>query len=253
MEQSERPAVQVLNPHGRGGAVLVCEHASRFIPAALNDLGLDEDARTSHAAWDIGALDLATALMTELDVPLVAARISRLVYDCNRPPESADAMPAQSERFAIPGNAALRDAQRAARVREVYTPFCTAVSETLDRSATPPVMITIHSFTPVFCGQPRRIELGVLHDSDTRAAQIVLRQARQHTDLRVAMNEPYTAADGVTHSLRLHAVTRGLANVMIEIRNDLIDSAAGVDRTAAQLVPVLRAMITECTGAEAAP
>jgi predicted N-formylglutamate amidohydrolase len=245
LADTEAPSVRVLNPHGRGQAVLVCEHASRMIPAALNGLALTPEARLSHAAWDIGARDLALELMTELDAPLVAARISRLVYDCNRPPEAPDACPAQSERFAIPGNAGISAEDKARRVAEVYLPFADAVSTTLDRHPGRPALITLHSFTPVYNGQRRDVELGILHDADDRLAQAVLRLARDRTPLRSEMNQPYSASDGVTHTLRTHAGPRGLVNVMIEVRNDLIDSPEGVARIAALLAPVLRQAMAE--------
>lgn len=249
---SETPPVRVLNPHGRGRAVLICEHASPMIPASLNGLGLTAQARQSHVAWDIGARDLALELMAELDAPLVAARISRLVYDCNRPPEAADACPAQSERFAIPGNAGLDAADRHRRVAEVYRPFADAVAATLERHPGRPALITVHSFTPVYNGLARAVEMGVLHDADDRLARALLMLAREQTPLRCEMNQPYSAGDGVTHTLRTHAGARGLANVMIEMRNDLIDTPEGVARVAALLAPVLRqAMAEVAQGAEA--
>jgi predicted N-formylglutamate amidohydrolase len=239
LDPDERPAAQVLNASGTGAAVLVCEHASRFIPGALNGLGLSRQAACSHAAWDIGALDLATRLSGMLDVPLVAARVSRLVYDCNRPPEADSSIPAKSEVFAVPGNIGLSEDQRAARVRDVYSPFCTLLGQVLEQSPAQPVMITIHSFTPVFNGQTRDVELGFLHDADDRMARNLLSEARQRTPLRAALNQPYSAADGVTHTLRTQAGPRGLANVMIEVRNDLIDTPEGVTRIAGHLTPIL--------------
>lgn len=247
----EHPPVRVFNRHGTGGAVLVCEHASRLIPAALGNLGLDPQAQCSHAAWDIGALELAFDLSAELDAPLVAARVSRLVYDCNRPPEAMDAIPARSERFDIPGNAALDPKRRADRARAVYEPFCAALADTLDRQPAPPVMITVHSFTPVFHGQPRTVEMGILHDADDRVARALLREASRRTPLRVGMNQPYAAVDGVTHSLRLHALPRRLPNVMIELRNDLLDTPRGVARIAAMLAPVLRDVVADFSGVPA--
>jgi predicted N-formylglutamate amidohydrolase len=50
----------------------------------------------------------------------------------------------------------------------------------------------------------------------------VAEAARRLTGLTVAVNEPYSAADGVTHTLALHATPYRLPNVMLEIRNDLI-------------------------------
>ncbi|WP_299643122.1 N-formylglutamate amidohydrolase [uncultured Ruegeria sp.] len=252
LQPTEAPAARALNAHGRAPAVLICEHASRFIPAALGGLGLDEVAASSHAAWDIGALDLSVELMGALDAPLVHSRVSRLVYDCNRPPEREDAMPQVSEVFSVPGNMNLTDAQRAQRVRDVYEPFKQLVSSTLDSRREPPVVFTIHSFTPVYKGKPRSVELGILHDADDCAAQLMLRHS-EGSGLRVALNEPYSATDGVTHTLREHAIRRGLPNVMIEVRNDLIDSPKGVNRIAGLLMPILQSIIKDISHAEAKP
>ncbi len=238
----EAPAARVLNARGVARAVLVCEHASRFIPAALDRLGLDDVAARSHAAWDIGALEVAVELAGALDAPLVHSRVSRLVYDCNRPPEREDSMPPRSEVFAVPGNQGLTAEQRAQRVRDIYEPFRGLLSQTLDRRPEPPVLITIHSFTPIYNGKTRAVELGILHDSDDRAAQIMLNHAA-HCGLRVALNEPYSPEDGVTHTLREHGIARGLPNVMIEIRNDLIDTPTGVNRIVGLLTPILAATV----------
>jgi len=249
LESDERPAAHVLNAHGTAPAVLVCEHASRFIPASLGGLGLNAEAATSHVAWDIGALDLARKLSQGMDAPLVASRISRLVYDCNRPPEATGSIPSQSEVFTIPGNADLGIRQREQRARDVYDPFRTLLGQVLDRHPVDPAMITIHSFTPVYNGQARAVELGILHDSDDRFAQALLAGARQETGLRCELNQPYSATDGVTHTLREQAGHRGLANVMIEVRNDLIDTPEGVTRIAGQLGPVLNTVVHQFGGA----
>ena len=57
---------------GHSPIVLVCEHASNLMPTDFAELGLDEGAQKSHAAWDIGALDVARKLASELDAPLAA-------------------------------------------------------------------------------------------------------------------------------------------------------------------------------------
>lgn len=226
--QDEGPAAEVINLRGKTPICLVCEHASAFIPAALDGLGVAPEHRRSHAAWDIGGLDLAVALSERLDAPLVASRVSRLVYDCNRPPSARDAIPERSETVDVPGNQRLTDADRSARVTEVYEPFREMLRRTLDRFAEPPALVTIHSFTPVWFGQPRAVELGLLHDSDDRLARAMLAAAPAGMDAR--LNAPYSVTDGVTHTLREHAIPRGLRNVMIEVRNDLISDAAGVAR-----------------------
>lgn len=226
----------VTNPRGSSPVVLVCEHATHFIPPALNQLGLTAEAAVSHAAWDPGALALAQGLSRRLDAVLAAACVSRLVYDCNRPPESPDAMLARSEKFDVPGNADLDEAARKARADTYYAPFRDGLADTL-AAHSDPVLVTIHSFTRVYLGQTRDTDIGILHDSDTRLADAMLDSAAAHTGLKVRRNDPYGPQDGVTHTLRIHGIAKARPNVMIEVRNDLIDNEASAEAMAAMLAP----------------
>jgi len=207
----------------------------------MRDLGLAEADRYSHAAWDIGAEALARDLSQRLDAPLIVARVSRLVYDLNRPPTAPDAMPAQSGEVTVPGNRDLSQAERDARAAEVYEPFHDALSKLLDGFDRPPAFVTIHSFTPVWNGEARGTEIGLLHDEDARLANAML----DHADpgLMTELNAPYSARDGVTHTLRRHAIARGLDNVMIEVRNDLLGTEAARQRIAQVVERMLRAAL----------
>lgn len=222
-----RPA-NVVRPEGASGIVLVCEHASNHIPADLRGLGLSPQVQVSHVAWDPGACAVARRLSERLDAPLVACGISRLVYDCNRPPDSPGAMPQKSEVFDIPGNHGMSTEERLSRVASYYEPFRCALRHTI-RTRETSALVTIHSFTPIYFGKRRSVEIGILHDSDARLADAMLAIADRHTGLKVARNEPYGPSDGVTHTLREHALGDGLPNVMIEIRNDLIADPASQD------------------------
>jgi len=240
-----RAAVQE-GPEGRAPLLFLCEHASHHIPPRFGTLGLDPALLTSHIAWDPGALALARTLSAALHAPLVAGAVSRLVYDCNRPPEAPDAIPVRSEMHDIPGNRDLSAAERQARVDAVYRPFCAAVSAAIER-ARPAALVTVHSFTPVFFGRPRAVEIGVLHDADTRLADALLRRlaaAAPGRDIR--RNEPYGPQDGVTHSLVAHGIRHGLANVMLELRNDLLADDAGVAAMADLVAPALAAALSDC-------
>lgn len=228
--------VEVINPGGAGAILLVCEHASNAIPAEFGDLGIGAATKASHAAWDPGALAVARHLSEMFDAPLVAQTVSRLVYDCNRPPDAGDAIPARSEIHEIPGNTGLGAAVRADRVERFYRPFERTLAQAVARhSATHanPVLLTIHSFTPIYAGERRSVEIGILHDSDQRLADAILAAADGSLDMR--RNEPYGPADGVMHTLATHAVPHGMANAMIEIRNDLIDTPGDVVEIASRL------------------
>lgn len=238
----EGPPAEVLNTSGGGGFLLVCEHASNRLPAALGDLGLSAEALRSHIAWDPGAFSVALKLSRRLDSPLVAARFSRLAYDCNRPPEAPDAIAEQSEVYRVHGNVGLNAFERAARAEALYAPFRSLLSGTIAKRSSP-VIVTVHSFTPVYRGVRREVELGVLHDADARLADAVLALAPGATGMNTARNQPYGPLDGVTHTLREHALPAGLLNVMLEIRNDLISDEASCTAVAATLAEVLTAAV----------
>ena len=239
------PPVEILNPDGKGRVVILCEHASRHIPDQYAGLGLKPDDRDSHAAWDPGARDLSLALSRALDAPVVAATVSRLVYDCNRPPSAPSAMPEKSELIEVPGNADLTQSDRDARTQSVYDPFCAAVARVLDARGPDTVVVTVHSFTPTYFGQPRSVELGLLHDTDSRLVDAMLDHVDRIPHCHTARNEPYGPGDGVTHSLCLHALSRGLANVMIEVRNDLLRTPNEIADRAQEILMLLEPALTE--------
>lgn len=239
----------VIENHGAAGdVILVCEHASNAIPPRWGDLGLGPDARAAHIAWDPGALGLMRGLAARLGATTLQATVSRLVYDCNRAPDMAGAMPARSEVYDIPGNAAIDAAERLARTQAVYLPFHDALHGLIaERIALGrrPVVITVHSFTPVYHGQPRAVEFGVIHDACDRLARAITAAAQAQTALRTELNAPYSAADDVTHTLRLHATPYGLRNAMLELRNDLIATPAQQQAMAATLAPVIAAALKD--------
>jgi predicted N-formylglutamate amidohydrolase len=223
---------------GRGPFVFVCEHASHTLPRALGDLGLSAEARMSHIAWDPGALEVARLMAAYFDSPLVYQRFSRLAYDCNRPPESSGAMPEVSEIYQIPGNSGLSLEVKRARTDALYRPFHAAVSGLIDARLSAGLVstiVTVHSFTPVYHGVRRDVEIGILHDDDSRLADRILAAATAVPRFNVCRNEPYGPSDGVTHSLRLHGLSRGIENVMIEVRNDLLKDKAGQEVVAGYL------------------
>ncbi|MFQ5623080.1 MAG: N-formylglutamate amidohydrolase [Paracoccaceae bacterium] len=237
-ETAGAATVEVQNADGESDVVLVCEHASRAIPAEFNGLGLQESVRSSHIAWDPGALGVARALSEKLDAPLVHQLVSRLVYDCNRPPHSPDAVPEISEVFEIPGNRGLSAAARQDRVDRFYLPFRRCLATLLEqrgKRARRPVIVTVHSFTPVFFGKIRTVGIGILHDSDRRFADGVLAGLKPSKDIEIAENQPYGPENGVTHTLVEHGISRGLLNVMIEMRNDLISGIVEQRRMADRL------------------
>ncbi len=219
---------QVINPDAPGDWLIVCEHASYQMPAEVNHLGLEPIDRTAHIAWDPGAAAVATALAEKLSSTAVLHNYSRLLYDCNRPPGTASAIPSVSESTSIPGNLHLSAASKQARIDTYYAPFHHTIDKLLAAQREQKkhsMLITIHSFTRTYKGEPRRVELGIINDTDKKLATALL-GALADSPWLIAANEPYSAADGVTHMLQRHGTANNIPNVMIEIRNDLLQDQA---------------------------
>ncbi len=223
--------LRIVNAHGAGPFLLICEHAGNLIPAALGDLGLPEAERERHIAWDLGAAQVAEGLSRALDAPLFMQPYSRLVIDCNRPWEVPGLVPTVSDGTPVPGNSGLTDAQRRQRWREIHQPFHAAIAAALD-AGPPRMLVTVHSFTPALRSQPeqrRPMQLGLLFDrADSRLAD-ALEQVLTQTapDLVVARNQPYAVDGPSDYAIPVHGLARGIPNLLLEIRNDQILTAQG--------------------------
>ncbi|MFZ2869046.1 N-formylglutamate amidohydrolase [Zavarzinia sp.] len=236
------PAVTTRNEGGLSPFVLLCEHASRHIPSEYANLGLPEAEVRRHIGWDIGAADVATRLSDRLDAPLFLAGYSRLLIDLNRPPHSRTLIPARSESTEIPGNLNLDSAERQRRIERIFTPFHHRVAGVLDdrlARGVPTILVTVHSFTPVYLGKSRPWHAGILFDRSEAFARRLIERLSAETDLVIAANEPYRITADEDYAIPLHGEARGLDAVLIEIRNDGIDTIEGARRWAERLAAAL--------------
>jgi predicted N-formylglutamate amidohydrolase len=243
----EEPAVEVRE--GSGPLVVVCEHASNRLPRALGDLGLAPADLERHIAWDPGAAVLAGAIAERTRGALVRQRYSRLVIDCNRSPELPDAITTVSETTVIPGNRDLSAEARAERVAAIWRPFHDALARLLDRrraGGRASILVTIHSFTPVYRGVARPWHAGIITTPDRQFADSVLAELSRDRSLVVGDNQPYSAKDNVDYTIRRHGFDRGLANVMVEIRNDLLRDERSVGDWASRLTGALELSARRC-------
>lgn len=235
LSAGDPPPFAVVNPRGASPAVLLCDHASNAIPAALRDLGLDEAARFRHIAWDIGAADVTRHLTRILDAPAVLAGYSRLVVDCNRSVDDPTAMRQISDGHIVPGNRGLDDAARALRADGCYWPYHRAVTQTIDEVAARsvvPAIISVHTCTPVMKDFERPWHIGVLSGHDRRMADLLIAELGQDQALCVGDNRPYSGLDPHGYTIENHALPQGRPNVLLEIRQDLVDTQHGAQRWA---------------------
>ena len=140
-------------------------------------LGLSQEALSTHVAWDIGAAGVANRLSALLDAPLVLQGYSRLVIDCNRPPDSDFAFVDASDGTGIPGNDSISLIDKALRVNEIFQPYHNCIDGVLNhrqKTGASTALISLHSFTLVLDGQ-RRPDIAVMYNRDRRLADQLMK------------------------------------------------------------------------------
>lgn len=205
--------------------LLLCDHASNMVPADI-DLGIASELLDLHIAIDIGAGPLTRSLAARLDAPAILATVSRLVVDLHREPDHIGLIPHRSDGHLIPGNDRV---DRAARIARFHAPYHRLLSRRV-RSQRPRLILSIHSFTPCLehGGTDRPWQVGVLYNRDARAARPAIHFFREQGFV-TGDNEPYSGRL-LNATLNRHAEANGIPSVAIEVRNDLIRDAAGVER-----------------------
>ncbi|PJG53401.1 N-formylglutamate amidohydrolase [Bradyrhizobium forestalis] len=237
--------VHEVNAAGQSPFLLTADHYGRVLPRALGDLGVAESELVRHIAWDIGIAGVAERLARMLDAHLIAQRYSRLAIDCNRPPGVASSIPVISEATAIPGNENLVAAAKERRRREIFDPYHGRIAAAIDarvQAGKPTVLVALHSFTPVYYGDPRPWHIGTLYHRDTVLPRLMLQHLRGESDLVVGDNQPYAVSDITDYTIPVHGEARGLINTGIEIRQDLITDESGQQQWAERLARILRAI-----------
>jgi predicted N-formylglutamate amidohydrolase len=242
---NDTPPVFELNATGRSPFLFTSDHYGRLIPKRLGDLGLPETELTRHIAWDIGIAGVADRLSNLLGAHLIAQRYSRLVIDCNRPPGVASSIPLLSEATTIPGNEGLWREDAELRRRAIFDPYHRRIDEVIDQRLSakqPTILVSLHSFTPVYAGVRRPWHIGTLYHRDKALPPLLLKALRTEGDLVVGDNEPYAVSDETDYTIPAHGEARGLTNSGIEIRQDLIADESGQQQWAERLARILAAI-----------
>jgi predicted N-formylglutamate amidohydrolase len=239
---NDTPPVFEQNADGRSPFLFTSDHYGRLIPKPLGDLGLPEGELVRHIAWDIGIAGVAERLAALLDAHLIAQRYSRLVIDCNRPPRAASSIPRLSEATTIPGNEGLSREGAELRHRAIFDPYHRRIDEVIDQrmaAKRPTILVSLHSFTPIYAGVRRPWHIGTLYHRDKTLPPLLLKALRAEGDLVVGDNEPYAVGDDTDYTIPVHGEARGLTNSGIELRQDLIADESGQQQWAERLARIL--------------
>jgi predicted N-formylglutamate amidohydrolase len=227
-----------------GGLLILCDHASNSLPPEYGNLGLSEPELARHIAFDPGVAMVARHLAIRLGAPAVLSRFSRLLIDPNRGEDDPTLIMRLSDGTEIPGNAAVDGVERERRIGLYHAPYHAAVEAAIERALAlgrPPMLVSIHSFTPVWRGRARPWHAGILWDRDERLAAAMIAALRAHPEIVTGDNEPYSGALA-NDTMSRHGTARGLAHALVEIRQDLIGEEAGAVEWADRLAAILAAI-----------
>jgi predicted N-formylglutamate amidohydrolase len=242
----EPPPFESVNPAGRSPILLLCDHASNRLPLRLGDLGLRPGDIEKHIGWDIGAAAVARRLAQALDAPLLLAGYSRLVIDCNRPPGGPGSIVTLSEDIHVPGNRGVTPEEATERADAFFWPYHRAIAAALDQRAAadrPAVILSVHSFTPVYLGRSRPWQAAVTYHVERRLADLMIAALRREPGLVVGDNEPYAVTPEGDYAIPVHAEGRGLACALVEIRQDQLLAPEGIARWADRLAAAVEACL----------
>jgi predicted N-formylglutamate amidohydrolase len=237
-------AVIAENTEAPAPVLVLCDHATNRVPDCVNGGSLDicADDMNRHIAFDIGALGVSRHLANTLNAPLLATNFSRLVIDPNRGEDDPTLLMKLYDGTIIPANRHADDSEKQRRLDAFHRPYHRAIAKRLDdwhTAGVTPAIISIHSFTPQLRGRALRPwQIGVLWDEDARMARPLIDQLAANPALCVGDNEPY-AGSLRGDTMYFHATLRGLPHVLVELRNDLIETDAGQAEWAGVLAPVL--------------
>ena len=243
-QTTEAGPVETIDGDERGGLLFICDHASNVVPARYGTLGLPEAQLERHIGYDIGAAAMTRRLAAHFSAPAVLTTFSRLLIDPNRGEDDPTQVMRLSDGAIVPGNARIDAAEIEQRRETYWRPYRRAVGAAIERMSGAngsPVVISMHSFTPFWKDVPRPWEIGILWDTDPRLARPLMDGLRD-AGFVVGDNEPY---DGALRgdTLDEEVTRRGLAGLLVEMRQDLVATTATAeamaDRFAAALAPVV--------------
>lgn len=203
--------------------IITCEHGGNEVPAAWATLFDSPGARrdlNSHRGYDPGAFLAAAFLATKFKTKLIASTTTRLLCDLNRS-EDNDGLWSKYSRD-------LNDAARSKVLSKHYRPYRDRVAErirqTIDRGDVA-VHLSIHTFTPLFRGTRRTVDVGILFDpartlENKIASDWIEKLQPRLPNHRVTANEPYLGTDdGLSTYLRTQFDAKDYVGIEVEITN----------------------------------
>ena len=216
--------------------LFVADHASNYIPSSLKNLGLKKNQINSHIAYDVGAKELCINLSNLLNSNYIIGEYSRLIIDLNRDISDPTLIPEIVDRKIIPKNLNLDENEKKNRISEFYNGYHDNIKRSIKRDHIT-IIISLHSFNPIFKNKKRNIHFGILSNQDRRLSNYIITDMRRR-GLKVGDNEPYEG-NLIGDTMYKHGLKNNLHHTLIEVRNDLLSSPTNIHRVSTLLKKVV--------------
>lgn len=203
--------------------VITCEHASNELP---EDYSWTENDRKyfadDHWGYDPGSLDVGMYLAKELKCVLVYSLYSRLLVDVNRNLAGDTLFRTHGDGKTVDLNANLTYEEEQKRIMKYHHSYYNAIRE-ISMKIDPQYIFSVHSFTGLFEGQPRALEVGILVSHSDELAKKVYNGFDKGA-YNIGINEPYDGKQGLnsldTLLFAKYPVRR--QGIEFEFRNDIL-------------------------------
>jgi predicted N-formylglutamate amidohydrolase len=231
-----------LNSSSECNILLIADHGGMYVPESMRQLGLSDGDLKRHIAMDLGAPMLLKGLSSKLNCTALIANYTRLLIDLNRPLAGPQSLTRISDNTEITGNINVASSEYLQRAKLFYWPYHNAIASRLAQikwSGKTPILISLHTFTPILGKEKRPWDIGVMSADDKRLSSIVLKLlCDKSRDIVVGDNQPYSGAK-YCHTVRMQAELLGYPYVQLEVRQDLLDTDDKVALWTDYLVKVL--------------
>ena len=207
--------------------LIIADHASNYLPKENNNLGLASAFLNQHIAFDIGVKELSSDLSNRLKCKVIQGKYSRLLIDLNRDLNDPTVIPEIVDGKIIPGNIGLSKSELRLRVKKIYNKYHHEINRTIKNKKVK-VILSLHSFNPIFKNKRRLLEFGILSNEDKNLSSIIIEQLKLQK-LNVGDNKPYRG-NLIGDSMYRHGLKNKLPHALIEVRNDLLSNPTKIKR-----------------------
>lgn len=222
--------------------IITCEHAGNEVPERFaHFFSSASEQLQSHLGWDPGAREVGAFLAHGLQAPFYKCESTRLLVEPNRSLHSESLFSKYVQE--------LSDSERQEVLNQYYIPHRTTVEDWIRVSPKPVLHLSVHSFTPVFNGIVRDVDVGLLFDPD-RTNEIsfcnLWMQAlnRLAPDIRFGFNKPYLGTDdGFTTYLRTKFQDEEYLGIEIEVSQRFVETHE-MERIAGLLLDSLKVLLS---------